>query len=353
VAQQLCRREAAVSFDLTRHPLVMFTLMRLRADEHWLLRVAHHITSDAASSDLYFQELALLYEAKQRSEPELRSEVEPLQYGDYAVWQRQALRPDRPAYAAAIERWQSILADAPAALMLPFARTRARRNAGADTGVIHWGIDPQVTRRLNALGADHRGTPYLVRLAVFAALLADETGERDIVLGGYVSERDRLALQRMLGYFTNLTTYRFDWRAERSFLDWLSLVRSGALEAERLTEIPYELLRQELRSRNVVLPPIQVLFHMSTHRLNLRFAGLRLTPMRRCEPFMPWGFTMAHDANDEERDCRVTFDARIYDPPGVRVFVARYKRLLDAVSRHPDRSLQELLAMSPADAAAL
>jgi amino acid adenylation domain-containing protein len=343
-ARRLCTKESAVSFDLVRGPLIKFLLIRLRTNEHWLLRVGHHIISDAPFGDLYFQELGLLYEARMRDGVLPAAAPQALQYADYAAWQRQVMHEANPVFAASIEWWKKRLAGAPDSPPLPFKRQRRQSNVDSSEGRIYWGFDPPISRALDAIARVGGATPYMVRLAGFAALIANESGEHDVVLGSYVSMRDRVELRKMLGYFTNLATLRLQFEPKKTFGEWLSVVRARVLELDAQCAIPYGLLCDELRRTGVNAPAINTLFHMSRYRIRFKFADMEVTALPRCESFMPWGFTLAHDSNDEEHRCRAIFDATVYDPAGVRAFVGRYVRLLDAIARQPERTIGELLA---------
>ncbi len=337
-----CRREAALIFDLMLGPLVRFSLIRLRENEHWLLRVVHHITCDIWSWEVYFRELALLYEAKLRGDDPPLPDFEPLQYADYAVWQRRVLGPEGPAYKEVIAWWQRILSGASHALKLPFMRADVRTELDPAEGVIYWGVDAQTSRQLNALARTEGATPYMVRLAAFVALLATETGEPDVILGTYVANRNRMAAQNMFGFFINLATLRFRYQPRKSFREWLSIVRATVVETEARSEIPYEQLCHELRQKGVIPPDIQVIFGISRSGNVHKLADLELTSLDRYYESMPWGFTLNFDEHDEEHSCRVTFDAGIYDPAGVRGLIDRFRRLLDAVTCNPDVVLEDL-----------
>jgi amino acid adenylation domain-containing protein len=363
-ATLIFKREAAWVFDLTRGPLLRFSLVRLHDNEYRLLRVAHHIICDGVSWLVYFRELAKLYEANLRGTASSAPAVPALQYGDYAVWQRKVLHPGGAAYRRAVSWWKENLSGAPPPLRLPFTRVEEKSDVAPADGVIPWGVERHVSSRLNALGPGQNTTRLMVRLAAFAALVAAEAGEPDVILGMYVSSRNRLPLQNMIGYFSNLVTLRFRYSPRKSFFEWLSIVRGQVLDAEAHSEIPYDVLLDELYRDGKSLPEIKIIFHVSSHQWTIEFADIRLTWSEPQRESIPWGLTMnLDDQNEQEKcrehdqskqeHCRVVFDPRMYDPSGVRVFVERYKRLLDAVSRHPDKTLADLLAMSQSESQAL
>ena len=131
-----------------------------------------------------------------------------------------------------------------------------------------------------------------------------------------------------------------------SFRQWVSTVRHKVGEMHSRSEIPYELLCDELRNQGVSPPEIRVIFGISDHTAPVRLGDVKLTWLDRHMETMPWGFSLKFDQHNEHARCRVDFDARIYDPPSVNAFIDRFVRFLDAASRHPDLTLSQLLVMS-------
>jgi hypothetical protein len=274
------------------------------------------------------------------------------QYVDYAMWERKLWRRDGAAYANAVSWWTQNLADAPPAFRFSFTRRKKASNVTPADGQVSWSIDRQVSHQLNVLGTSQGCTPATVRLAAFAALLANDVRASDICIGMYVSGRNRLPLQRIFGDFTNLVTLRFKFDATKTFSEWLLLVRNQVLQAEANGRIPYEEVYEELSRVGIRPPDIQAIFHpVFSHRI-LEFAGLSLRPLDRARQTFPWGFTVNLDDRDEVNGCQMLFDPRIYDPVGVQLFADRYKRLLTVLSQHAGKTLETSLAMSGADRAA-
>jgi amino acid adenylation domain-containing protein len=352
-ARHLLKEQAKRVFDLSKGPLSSFLLVRLHAHEHWFLRAIHHIIHDAWSwEEVYVRELTLLYEAKLRRDVPPLPEVEPLQYADYAVWQRKVLHVGGRAHQEAMAWWVDALAGSPRVLELPFRRTilirRTRLRAAVDPaqGIIPWGLDPETSRRLDECAHAEGATYYMIRLAAFVAVLAGVTGETDVVLGTYLTNRNRLALQNIFGFFVNLATLRIHCDPSMTFRTLLSLVRKRVAETEAHGAIPYDEVRKELTARGTPPPEIQVIFHVSRHGGAVRLGDLRLVRLREQFSGMPWGLSMNLDEYSEDRNCRVTFDAGLYQPKGVRKLIDGYRRFLDAASRRPDLPIATLLRAS-------
>ena len=344
-ARQFFVNEAALRFDLARPPLLRFSLVRIRDGEYWLRRTIHHIIWDGFSKKrIFFRELASLYEARLRGSAYPLLEYEPLQYVDYAVWQRNALRAREPAYNRTLAWWKDVLSNAPPTLALPFKRSEPGDRSPAD-GNIDFELGIEITGRLEELRRKEGVTHFMIWLATFVAMIAVETGQRDVVIGTYVDNRRRMELQNMQGPFMNLATLRFRYDWTTTFSQWLAIVRKTVVEAQVHSDIPYEQLREELAREGVTVPEINAIFVVSYRQTETSFAGLSFSSLDWRNENMPWGFTM-HCDDQAGKHGWTTFNARLYDPGDVRAFIDRYRRMLDTLSRQPNLPLDLLLAMS-------
>jgi hypothetical protein len=304
--------------------------------------VDHHIITDAWSWGVFVDELAILYEAFRRGEGAPLPDELPLQYADFAAWERSWLQPYTPLYETELSWWRDTLRDAPpASPRLPFARTASCPDADPSEGVIFWGLAPEVSRELDRLGRDAAATYYMARLAVFAAQLAIETGDYELVLGTYATGRRLAETQAMFGWFSNLVTLRLRLEPHLDFRQVLARVRACVTDTSPHTEFPYEELRERLSGDGNALPDIRLLFNPTDQRPP-RISGLELTVMKRQPLTMPWEFTFSPRRSRESSGCRVAFDARIHDPAGVRDFVGRFQRFAAEVCANPDRPLGAL-----------
>lgn len=349
------RNEARRPFDLARLPLLRFALVRIREDEHWLFRVIHHIISDNWSWQVLLRELTLLYEAGLRGEQPPLPAYEPLQYADYAVWQRRVLRPDGAGYREAMTWWKNLLAGPLPPLHLPCRRPEPVADTDPSKGVVRSGLDRSVVTRLDQLGRETGATFFMVRVAAFVALLAQETGQEDIVLGTYCSNRNRKEFQHMFGYFANLVTLRFRCNPAISFRAWLARVRRTVSEMHAHSDMPYEHLSAELCKEGRPPPEIRAIFSVTDQPGGRYLGPVEFMPLERQVDRMPWGFSLNCDPRNEQYPLRALFDANLYDPAGVRELLSRYARLLAAASCNADQQLQQLLTVGqsfPSQAAA-
>ena len=331
--------------DLSRLPSMRFSLVHVSDEEHWLLRVCHHLIWEDWSDRVLRNELALLYEAKREGKPLPLPETQTLHYADYAVWQRQVFRRDGSAYQEALAWWKNLFQPAPRVSDLPFKRSAPITGVDPREGRIKWPVDAMLAQRIARL-AEEQGVPILtVWLGALAALLQSETGASDVLLGTYMTARRRPELQDMLGFFANQVALRFQCGTKMPFSSWLAAVDQLLKEAERRCDIPYVEILNELARSGVVLTVPLVFFAPLDYGVHDKhFADLKLVRQRlevpRPMPSHCWIKLLEYDKLQE---CLIAFDAGIYDPAAVRRFMSRLLEFLDAASRDPDASPEELL----------
>ncbi|CAN5909862.1 hypothetical protein BH11VER1_BH11VER1_09800 [soil metagenome] len=345
-ATRIFREEYARPIDLAHGPMQRFILICIRQHEHQLLRIGHHINSDAWAWKVYFAELTLVYEAKLRGEAPPLLDSEPLQYADYAVWQRRKMGSGTPAYLEALEWWTKKMAGLPPPLDLPFRRSQPAHNTDPSEGTIRQEVDVELSCRLRQFAREQSATFYTVRLAAFAAMVADETSQPDVVLGTYVTNRNQLETQKMFGNFANLVTLRLLFDPGLTFREWVSKVGGITSEFQSRGEIPYEWVCDELRHRSMIVPEVRMIFAASDEWAaeTASFGDCKLTKMAPREAVMSWGFSMFFSRRGEQYLCSALFDATLYDPVGVKNLLDRLLRFLEVVSSHPDAPLSSVLA---------
>ncbi len=345
-ADEVLRREAAVSFDLAAGPLLRLVLVRLGEEEHRLLRINHHIVSDGRSWEIFLGELTAAYEADLRGEPP-PFDREPWQYGDFAAWERQTLRPGSPEWRADVDWWRANLEGAPSRVPLPFTRREPDEGAGVEDGVLWMELPVELSSELEKLRRELGGTYYMVRVAVYAAQLAVQGGSDDIVIGAYMTTRRSVETRDIFGFFANPVMLRMRFDGDPSFRDWLPDVRTAVIGMSAHSQIPYEALCDELRAAGAPPPEFSSMFTARDTMPIARLAGLELTPMRRTFASMPWGFAFQPRREPDMERCLAAFDARVHDPRKVRFFIRDYRRLLERICAEPDRPLRGLVPRRP------
>jgi hypothetical protein len=339
-------KEAARIFDLTHMPLFRLSLLRVRDNEHYFIRVFHHIIWDGGSKVVLLRELALLYEAKLRGNKSPLPPSANMQYIDYATWQRKVLHPDAPTYKRAFAWWKNVLSDALPPPPLPFQRPEPLINVAPEEGAIRWNLGVEVSHRLEQLRQTEEATNFMIWLAAFVILLAAETGRRDVLIGTYVESPKRIEVPDMLGLFANLAILKFCCDCEMPFSIWLATVRRTVVDVRAHAEIPYEQLCNSLRQEGVIVPEIRAIFSASRRNAKARFDDLSSSWLDWRTASMPWGFSILRDETETEHACWTTFDAGLYDPTEVRNFIDRFRRLLNVISLQPNLSIARLLALS-------
>ena len=234
--------EGARRLDLRTGPLFHATLVRLAADDHLLLVTLHHIATDGWSLGILYRELGALYAAFTRGEPSPLPAL-PIQYADFAAWQRAHLAG--PAVERQLDYWRGALAGAPALLEMPLDRPRpaVQGSAGAAQPVR---IPRDVTERLAALGRAEGATLFMVLMAGWAALLGRYARQEDVVVGTPLAGRTREESEPLIGIFLNTLAVRTDLRGDPTFRALLGRVRQATMDGFANQEVPFERLVEAL-----------------------------------------------------------------------------------------------------------
>jgi amino acid adenylation domain-containing protein len=230
-------------FDLASGPLFRAQLLRLGAEEHVLVLAMHHAVADGWSLGVLLRELGVLYAAAREDDPTPLPPL-PLQYADFAEWQRARLAGAR--FARELAYWKERLAGAPPLLELPtdYPRPPLRTYQGAAEPVR---IEAPLTQSLRVLARRERVTPFMVLLAAFQALLARYSSIDDIVVGTPVAGRLRPELEELIGYFANTLALRTDMSGNPTFRELLARVRETTVSAFDHQELPFEKIVEVLQ----------------------------------------------------------------------------------------------------------
>ena len=249
------RDVASCPWDLSAGPPLRSWLWQLADDEHALMIAMHHILCDGWSLNLVMRDLFACYQARSRgAAPSLP--VAPLQYGDYAVWQREWLHTD--SFQTQLAAWERRMADA-TILRLPSHRADAETAAALARRVV---LPPDLTRRLKTLSQDAGVTPFMTLLAAFSIVLSAYSDQDDIVVGSPVASRTRAEFENVVGCFMNPLPFRVALKGNPTFRQLLARVREMALEVYASQDVPFDLIVRALRpKRDIGNPPLyQVMF---------------------------------------------------------------------------------------------
>ncbi|HYW08495.1 MAG TPA: condensation domain-containing protein, partial [Longimicrobium sp.] len=265
-------------FDLATGPLFRPLLLRLGAEEHVLVISMHHIVSDGWSLGVLFRELSALYAAFARGEPSPLPEL-PIQFADYAVWQRETLRGE--ALERHLSWWRESLAGAPTLLELATDRPRppAQSHRGGRERVR---LTPETVAALRALARDEGATLFMVMLTLWQILLAKYSGQDDVVVGTPIAGRTRAELEGLIGFFVNTLALRGNLAGDPTFRELLGRVRETTFDAYAHQEVPLERLVEELKiGRNLGHNPVFQAFITLRNASDdaLRLDGLTVSPV--------------------------------------------------------------------------
>lgn len=264
-AMELMGEDITKPFDLTQAPLLRGTLFQLEATEYILLLTIHHIAVDAWSKGVLFQELATLYEAFSLGQPSPLKKLS-IQYGDYAVWQRQWLEGD--FQTVLLDYWQNQLGDSLPILQLPY-RTKPTVSTH-NSGYYKQLLPQKLTRTLKNLSRREGVTLFATLLAAFKVLLYRYTEQNDIFVCSPIANRNRKEIKGLIGYFANLLILRTEFESNCSFRELLGKVRQVASGGYAHQDLPVQQVINSLNSASSSIS--QVMFAMQNtaiHTLDL------------------------------------------------------------------------------------
>jgi hypothetical protein len=224
-------------FDLANESLIRATLLELSDTEHFLVICMHHVVSDGWSMGVFIQELTTLYNAYTKGLEPLLKEL-PIQYADFALWQREYLQGE--ILQNQLNYWEKQLAAAPALLHLPIDRPRPPEQR-FEGDRIRCLLSPELSQGLNRLSREKGVTLFMTLLTAFNILLNRYTGETDILVGTPIANRTRSELDGLIGFFVNTLVLRTDLAGNPSFSEVLKQLRETATDAYDHQDLPFEM----------------------------------------------------------------------------------------------------------------
>ncbi|HBL12848.1 MAG TPA: non-ribosomal peptide synthetase, partial [Cyanobacteria bacterium UBA11162] len=347
--QRLVIEEAQRPFNLTQGSLLRVTLLQLGDTEYLLLLVMHHIVSDGWSiSRVLFHELNQLYQAFSQGQASPLPEL-PIQYADFAVWQRQYLQGE--VLDKELSYWKQQLDGAPTLLQLPTDRPRSpvQTFRGATQLFI---LPNTITEALKALSQQTHSTLFMTLLAAFNTLLYRYTGQADILVGSPIANRNRTEIEGLIGFFVNTLVLRTDLSSNPSFRELLKRVREVTLEAYAHQNLPFEKLVEELQiARDLSYPPLfQVMFILQNIPItNLELPGLNLSPSERVDTKTSQ-FDLTLDLSETPSGLagRVEYNTDLFDDSTITRMVGHFQTLLEGLVTNPDQRLCDLPLLTSA-----
>ncbi|MFF2542683.1 amino acid adenylation domain-containing protein [Kitasatospora sp. NPDC058063] len=355
----LCRH----AFDLRTELPVRAALLRVSAEEHVLVLALHHIASDGWSLGPLVRDLTGAYAARTEGADPGRAPL-PVQYADYALWQRELLgeESDPESLAARqLAHWRETLADLPDEATLPLDRPRppVASHRGDRVALT---LDAECHRELVALSRAHRVTLFMTVQAALAALLTRLGAGTDVPIGSVVAGRSDEALDELVGFFVNTLVLRTDTSGNPSFAELLGRARETALGAYAHQDVPFERLVEELRpARSLARHPLfQIMLVLqSNERAEPATAGLRVEPLAAGNGSAKFDLSLiaeesfGPDGEPAGIDCALDYATDLFDRETVEAVAVRLGRLLAAVAARPELPIGRIELLSAEERAAL
>ncbi|MEZ4860208.1 MAG: amino acid adenylation domain-containing protein [Caldilineaceae bacterium] len=322
-------------------PLVPAVAEPAEAPQHILLLTMHHIASDGWSIGVLVREVAALYDAFAQSRPAPLPAL-PIQYADFAVWQRAQLQGER--LAEHLRYWTGQLADAPQLLELPTDHPRPAVNSYRGSHVA-FQVDAALTTVLNRLSQQQGATLFMTLLAAFQTLLYRYTGQETIVVGSPIANRTRPELEPLIGFFVNNLVLRADLGDHANFLTLLGQVRERTLAAYDHQDLPFERLVEELHpDRNLSYNPlVQVMFALQNAPMeDFALPGLQVSlgQLEVQATRVDLEMHLFERAGALEGACVYSTD--LFEQATIERLVGHFQTLLAAIVAHPEQSIATL-----------
>ena len=348
-AQRLATLDALAPFDLSTGPLIRILLIRLDGDDHVVSVAMHHIVSDGWSRGIIIREVATLYEAFSANRPSPLPEL-PIQYADYAVWQKEFL--SGAVLESHLSYWTEKLRDAPPVLNL--ATDRPRPPVQTFNGASEpFQFPDGLAEKLQALGAEHNASLFMVLLGAFIALLARYTDQEDIVVGSPIANRNNEELEGLIGFFINSLVLRTNLSGDPTFLQLLGRVRDETLGAYAHQELPFEKLVEALQPDRTLShsPLYQIAFILENtpRAAAVETEGLALTPLRTESVSSKFDLTMALAQFGQNLLGSVEYNTDLFDRSTIERMITHFVRVLEAVAHNPQLKLSELPLLTEAE----
>ncbi|MEM8531993.1 MAG: amino acid adenylation domain-containing protein, partial [Chloroflexota bacterium] len=347
VAQELGTMEMQRPFDLRQAPLLRTVLVRLQPEYHLLLLNQHHLITDNWSLGILVHELTAIYGSLVRGES-VQLPLLPIQYADYAIWQRTWLQGN--VLENQVDYWRTQLADLPTLeLPLDFPRPAVHLHEGDET---YFSIPTPLRDDLHAMGQQINATPFMVLLAGWQAVLARYSGQTDIVVGAPIANRTREELEGLLGFFVNTLVLRTDITAQPTGWEFLERVREVALGAYAHQDVPFEHLVAQIQpDRDVMRQPM---FQVSIALQNAPMGTLDLPDVTVGYASMGAKTALLELVlqlyeSPEGYVGRLEYAADLFEKATMERLVQHYERILNGLLTQPTASVLDLPLLTEAE----
>ncbi|MEB3279243.1 MAG: amino acid adenylation domain-containing protein [Lyngbya sp.] len=341
LAQKIAKEEAIHCFNLANESLIRSTLILLSDTEYLLVICMHHIVSDGWSMGVLVQELATLYNAYSQGQSVSLTPL-PIQYADFALWQRQWLQGN--VLENQLNYWKHQLADAPTLLSLPTDRPRPATQS-FEGAIEPFSLSVELTNKLTELSAEQGTTLFMTLLAAFNTLLYRYTDQDNILVGTPIANRNRSEIEGLIGFFVNTLVMRTDLSGDPSFSELLKRVREMAMEAYIHQDLPFEMLVEALQPERDLshAPLFQVMFILqNTPNSQVELTGLKVDPVRVKSDTAPFDLTLGMEKTPEGLVGAWEYNTDLFDAETIERMSGHLVTLLEAIVAHPKVPISQL-----------
>ncbi|MBF2063676.1 MAG: amino acid adenylation domain-containing protein [Calothrix sp. C42_A2020_038] len=339
--EKVVTEEVRQPFDLENGSLLRFLLMRLGPDSHRLVLTMHHIITDGWSMGIFLKELSILYHnvVCQVSTPLSKL---PIQYPDFAAWQRQWLTED--VLVEQLNYWKQQLAEAPPLLELPYDRPRpsVQTYRGATK---EFQIDQNLTKQLQTLSQKSGTTLYTTLLAAYTTLLYRYTGQEDICVGSPFANRNRTEVEPLIGFFVNTLVLRAQIKENPSFLEFLQQLQKIVLNAHAHQDVPFEQVVEVVKpERSPSYNPLfQVMFVLENFSIDaFELPGIRVTPKLVERGISQFDLSLSMWQTQKGLIASWEYNSDLFDADTVVRMASNFETLLKSIATNPEQRISEL-----------
>jgi microcystin synthetase protein McyA len=347
-AQYLVEEDAGHPFDLSTGALLRVKLLKFSSCEHWLLLNVHHIISDGWSVGVLVKEVTALYQAYVTHATAELPEL-PIQYADFAVWQRGWLQGE--VLQSQIGYWKQQLQGIPSLLELPtdYPRPPVQSFHGSKLDCV---IPAELTQKLQALCRQQGVTLFMTLLSAYAILLSRYSGQQDMIIGSPIANRNRKETESLIGFFVNTLVLRVDLSEEITFEELLARVRKVALGAYGHQDVPFEKLVEELQPERSLShsPLFQVMFALQNAPMeDLELSDLQLSPLESSSTTAKFDLTLSLWEAETGLYGWWEYNSDLFDFATIQRLNGHFQILLESIVIQPKEKIHRMPILTPVE----
>ncbi|CAQ85107.1 MULTISPECIES: non-ribosomal peptide synthase/polyketide synthase [Photorhabdus] len=346
--QYLRMQESETRFNLARGPLIRSALIQLANDDYLFLLTLHHIVFDGWSVSILMRELSALYTAFLTGQPDPLPPL-PIQYPDYAAWQRQWLSAERIQNQS--DYWRTILADVPVLLDLPTDRPRPVQQSFAGN-LLPVSLDAELTQSLKRLSEQQGVTLFMTLLSAWATVLSRLSGQDDLVIGTPSAGRGRQEVESLIGFFVNTLALRIDLSGAPNVIELLARVRQTALAAQEHQDLPFEQVVEIVQPprRLAHTPLFQVMFAWQNNEsTDWKLPGMAVSPAEQFLDIAKFDLEL----NLSERDGKIvgylSYATALFDQQTIERHLGYLHTVLQAMVTNPQQRVGKIDILTSAE----